>query len=563
MCGTPLPQRPITAPGAASTWSFTRLPIESPRSTTVLPQAPQAPDQSSKPVNVPKGAPAAVRPIPVTAPQTFAPRPLSGGTVATPAPPKADPAKHDYFAEAERAPSLEQFVANFRYTPPAEEDEVTMSGEKPVAEQGSKYEPGRPVSLSDEPEPVTAESAAPVTPVASPVAEPEPAAPVAAKETTVEPLPAERARFLDISAPASAEPPRNDSARSGTSTIVGPSFLGLSDAPVFPAEPSVAAPEPRSHWRAWVALLVILVFGGLGFLEWRAEKNQDVPSPLEVMRMQIQRLKGKKGAIVSPETSSQPAATPAGTEPVQGGANAPDMQVVPPPQKPQNAPNTAPATNANPPQGTPSGENPGAASNATPSAIPEQTQAGQTASSGGGSESADVGARTPQPGSTVPNSPAPADAAKAAAPAPAGPAGNEPAHPKPPTAGAEELAKADNASDAAAASAWLWKAVAKGNPEAPVRLANMYIKGDGVTRSCEQAVVLLKSAAAKENAAARSKIGSLYATGTCVPRDRVRAYEYMSSALEANPNAVWARDFREQLWAQMTPQERTQAQRYR
>jgi TPR repeat protein len=129
------------------------------------------------------------------------------------------------------------------------------------------------------------------------------------------------------------------------------------------------------------------------------------------------------------------------------------------------------------------------------------------------------------------------------------------------TPGAEELAKAANASDSAAASAWLWKAVAKGNPEAPVKLANMYIKGDGVPQSCDQAIVLLRSAAAKENAAARSRLGALYATGTCVPRNRVRAYQYMNQALEVNPNAVWARDFRQQLWTQMTPEERQQAQR--
>ena len=55
------------------------------------------------------------------------------------------------------------------------------------------------------------------------------------------------------------------------------------------------------------------------------------------------------------------------------------------------------------------------------------------------------------------------------------------------------MAKANNASDAAAAAAWLWKATAKGNPDAPVRLADMYVKGDGVPRSCEQALVLLNS----------------------------------------------------------------------
>jgi hypothetical protein len=129
------------------------------------------------------------------------------------------------------------------------------------------------------------------------------------------------------------------------------------------------------------------------------------------------------------------------------------------------------------------------------------------------------------------------------------------------TPGAEELAKAANASDAAAASAWLWKSVAKGNPEAPIKLANMYIKGDGVPQSCEQAMVLLRSAAAEENAAARSRLGALYATGTCVPRNRVRAYQYMNQALQVNPNAIWAKDFRQQLWTQMTPEERQQAQK--
>ena len=58
--------------------------------------------------------------------------------------------------------------------------------------------------------------------------------------------------------------------------------------------------------------------------------------------------------------------------------------------------------------------------------------------------------------------------------------------------GADELAKADNASDSAAEAAWLWKATAKGNPTAPVRLADMYVRGEGVPRSCEQALVLVK-----------------------------------------------------------------------
>ena len=140
---------------------------------------------------------------------------------------------------------------------------------------------------------------------------------------------------------------------------------------------------------------------------------------------------------------------------------------------------------------------------------------------------------------------------------------NQEAAPKPSLAGAEEMAKAKNASDAAATAAWLWKATAKGNPDAPVQLADMYISGQGVPRSCEQAMVLLKTAAEKENAHARNRLASMYATGSCVQRDRVQAYRWLSSALSANPNSDWAKQNRDLIWQQMTPDERAQAEKYR
>jgi hypothetical protein len=134
---------------------------------------------------------------------------------------------------------------------------------------------------------------------------------------------------------------------------------------------------------------------------------------------------------------------------------------------------------------------------------------------------------------------------------------------KQPVPGMEEVTKANNASDSAAAAAWLWKATAKGNPDAPVRLADRYIKGDGVPRSCEQALVLLKTAATKENAAARNRLAALYTSGTCVQRNRVEAYRWLSSALVADPNSHWAQENRELVWQQMTADERAAAQRYR
>lgn len=125
------------------------------------------------------------------------------------------------------------------------------------------------------------------------------------------------------------------------------------------------------------------------------------------------------------------------------------------------------------------------------------------------------------------------------------------------------MQKAKNASDSAASAAWLWKATAKGNPDAPVQLADMYIKGNGVPRSCEQAVVLLKTAAEKENASARNRLASMYATGNCVPRNRVEAYRWLSAALAANPNSQWAQQNRDLIWNQMTPDEQQAAQKYR
>ncbi len=143
------------------------------------------------------------------------------------------------------------------------------------------------------------------------------------------------------------------------------------------------------------------------------------------------------------------------------------------------------------------------------------------------------------------------------------PDNNEQSAVKPVVPGGEELGKANNASDSSAAAAWLWKATAKGNPDAPVRLADMYVKGDGVPRSCEQALVLLKTAATKENVRARSHLASMYSSGTCVPRNRVEAYRWLSSALTADPSSHSAQQNRDLIWRQMTPEERVAAQQYR
>jgi hypothetical protein len=59
----------------------------------------------------------------------------------------------------------------------------------------------------------------------------------------------------------------------------------------------------------------------------------------------------------------------------------------------------------------------------------------------------------------------------------------------------------------------LWAALANGNSEAEVILADLYVRGDGVAKNCEQGRVLLKAAAKSGNAQAKVKLDKLNANG--------------------------------------------------
>jgi hypothetical protein len=59
----------------------------------------------------------------------------------------------------------------------------------------------------------------------------------------------------------------------------------------------------------------------------------------------------------------------------------------------------------------------------------------------------------------------------------------------------------------------LWKAVATGNAEAEVILADLYATGDGVAQNCEQAQVLLRTATKAGNAQAKVKLDEITTNG--------------------------------------------------
>lgn len=87
--------------------------------------------------------------------------------------------------------------------------------------------------------------------------------------------------------------------------------------------------------------------------------------------------------------------------------------------------------------------------------------------------------------------------------------------------GAEELATAQRylggadgrGRDSSEAAKWLWKAISKHNGPATLMLADLYLKGDGVTKNCDQGRVLLDSAAQRGIAGAGERLRNLQAFG--------------------------------------------------
>jgi len=67
--------------------------------------------------------------------------------------------------------------------------------------------------------------------------------------------------------------------------------------------------------------------------------------------------------------------------------------------------------------------------------------------------------------------------------------------------------------DSSKAVRLLWAAIANNNSAAEVVLADLYLRGDGVTKSCEQGRVLLLAASRSGDVQASEKLGDLYRNG--------------------------------------------------
>ncbi|HZD33544.1 MAG TPA: hypothetical protein VE779_18005 [Candidatus Angelobacter sp.] len=432
--------------------------------------------------------PTVIHPSPDTL--AFSPPPVSAGMPTfrevqeAAGPPAISPFEPPAETHTDEDRELQEYVASFRYSPPVETaDELTMRSEVPVIDEEAPAEFHHPSFDDDVPPPLEA-------------------GPHPTGEEYYPPSHAtERPHFLEIP----------DKQPAGAAETF-PGVLGGD---------GEAAPRSKKRW-LWASIAaVVTIFGGLGYLEGRAQSTHAFRGPVELARNAYALLRAQ---MAQPVSSPPPVA--------DNGAIDKAKQVAAQP-KPEAA-NTS--TDAAAPTSPPTEKPTEATQTPTGQAASESKAAADTA--------APVETAKSEPAKPIQQPPAPKPSAK-------------------PQPGQQELDKALNASDPTAAAAWLWKATSRGNPEAPVRLADLYIKGNGVPKSCEQAMVLLRSAATKENAPARNRLAALYANGTCVARDRVKAYQLMSSALTADPSSEWAKENRETLWSQMTPEERAVAQKYR
>ena len=221
-------------------------------------------------------------------------------------------------------------------------------------------------------------------------------------------------------------------------------------------------PEPSRSYRIYIGLALAVVILALGYIAWR-------------------------GAQASQTSQGPPPSPPAASQDAE----------------PSAAP---PKTTTEQPQTSPSTPNPTAEASKEP--LPKKQAEGRAAPVSAQSEPEEnnVEARRTIPAERTTEG----DTQNERTPATASPAD-----------GSEELAVAQRylsggggqRRDGAEAAKWLWKSIAKHNGEATLLLADLYLKGDGVSKNCDQARVLLDSAARKGMTGAGERLRNLQAFG--------------------------------------------------
>jgi hypothetical protein len=399
-------------------------------------------------------------------------------------------------------------------------------------------------------------------------------------------------KVAPVMAASVTEPPRANSRGSNNSFwnleeaprvsvggVSGPSFLGLSDSPE-----DVEQDEPEGHARRNVALVVLLLLIGLGATQWHQIRDQALPFVKNGTQEVLLKVKGKQAQPASDDSSNASNANEnAGSPNIEVAPTNDNLKKAEPPANSaaSNSPATTPSATSETTSSTPASNSAaeanapattggvtGAATNAAGEANDVSKPADDVATKTAGgkksaadeTETATADEETAAPAKESTKKSADTVARKGKKPSAADRPQIEEDQPQ---AGSAELAMANAAGDPTRQRQLLWQAVKKGNPDASVKLAELYIMGRGVEKSCDQAMVLLRSASVHASSRARGKLGAMYATGECVPQDRVQAYHWMSMALQANPNSDWTERYRESIWNQMTANEKVLAKKDR
>ena len=240
------------------------------------------------------------------------------------------------------------------------------------------------------------------------------------------------------------------------------------------------------------------------------------------------RMTQSRQASQSPQTVAAAPPTTTNPPPVSQ-ASPPTSSTVDPSAMPTNAPPTANSASQAPANANTTAAPASDANSAGMSPLNQPTNSG-TAGDKSGAPNGDTPEKTPaDPSGAVPKAPAssasvdfkPEPRRSSALQQPASASNRMPMPGEPDEGGAEQLAAARkllgssaSRSDTARGVQLLWSAIEKGNLEAEVELANLYISGVGVPKNCTQARVLLQSAAKRDSSEALRRLQELR-RGSC------------------------------------------------
>ena len=319
-------------------------------------------------------------------------------------------------------------------------------------------------------------------------------------------------------------------------SLSGPSFLGLSGPPRGTEDVTYLFEEEqpkRTYWRFVLLLLILGVVGGLAWVRYTGSGRSWIASWVN------QRPTAPVQAVQQPPTSTAPGQAvqqpPPPTTPAQNSA--------PPPQQPAaGTPANGQVGAQNPPA------NPPKETDLTPSTT-------ESTASAPGQAPPNPASAAPQEQPSSKNQPSTNNVEAANKPAEPSPTETKPGKNEAPTD------QPDTSEEAVAAKEKPARVkpapVPTVNPDdALVENAEKYLYGRGVSENCDRALVSLRAAADRENARARSLLGTMYATGHCVPKDLPNAYRWFALASRQQSDNMWIQRNLEMIWREMTPQER-------